>query len=202
MGTMTRLDCGLGISGLMHHQSLSLALNPTAQRQAFGKPLLQQPLMRNMLAEFAIESEAACGTSITLARCFYHQEDAHEEALTRLLTPVAKFSICKRGSAFAQEAMECLGANGYVQEGDKGIMARIYREMPVKSIWEGAGNSMVPDLSRALRKPDAVAALALQAALSGGFTRGGGRLLRLAPGRRLGPDLRHTGFPHRFRPHH
>ena len=158
MGTLTRLDCALGTSGLMR-QSLSLALNHTAQRQAFGKPLVQQPLMRNVLADLAIESEAACALSLRLARCFDHPDNAHEQALSRLLTPVAKFWICKRGSQFAQEAMECLGGNGYVEEGGEGVMARIYREMPVNSIWEGAGNIMALDLLRALRKPEAVAAL-------------------------------------------
>lgn len=158
MGTLTRLDCALGTSGLMR-QSLSLALNHTAQRQAFGKPLIQQPLMRNVLADLALESEAACALSIRLARCFDHPDDAHAQALSRLLTPVAKFWICKRGSQFAQEAMECLGGNGYVEEGGEGVMARIYREMPVNSIWEGAGNIMALDLLRALRKPEAVAAL-------------------------------------------
>ena len=159
MGTLTRLDCALGTSGLMR-QSLSLALSHTAQRKAFGKPLIDQPLMRTVLADLAIESEAACALSIRLARCFDHQDDAHEQALSRLLTPVAKFWICKRGSPFAQEAMECLGGNGYVEEGGEGVMARIYREMPVNSIWEGAGNIMALDLLRALRKLDAVAALA------------------------------------------
>ena len=158
MGTMTRLDCALGTSGLMR-QSLSLALDHTAQRKAFGRPLISQPLMRNVLADLAIESEAACALSMRLARCFDHTTDAHEQALSRLLTPVAKFWICKRGSAFAQEAMECLGGNGYVEEGGEGIMARIYREMPVNSIWEGAGNIMALDLLRALRKPEAQAAL-------------------------------------------
>lgn len=158
MGTLTRLDCALGTSGLMR-QSLSLALNHTAQRQAFGKPLVQQPLMRNVLADLALESEAACALSLRLARCFDHPDNAHEQALSRLLTPVAKFWICKRGSQFAQEAMECLGGNGYVEEGGEGVMARIYREMPVNSIWEGAGNIMALDLLRALRKPGAVAAL-------------------------------------------
>ena len=159
MGTMTRLDCALGTSGLMR-QSLSIALNHTSQRTAFGKPLIAQPLMRNVLADLAIESEAACALSMRLARCFDHENDAHEQALSRLLTPVAKFWICKRGSHFAQEAMECLGGNGYVEEGGEGIMARIYREMPLNSIWEGAGNIMALDLLRAWRKPDAVAALA------------------------------------------
>lgn len=158
MGTMTRLDCALGTSGLMR-QALVLALHHTRQRQAFGKRLVEHDLMRNVLADLAIESEAACALSIRLARAFDHQAQVHERLMGRLLTPVAKFWICKRGSAFAQEAMECLGGNGYVEEGGEGVMARIYREMPVNSIWEGAGNIMALDLLRALRKGDAAAAL-------------------------------------------
>ena len=80
--------------------------------------------------------------------------------MARLLTPVAKFWVCKRGSAFAQEAMECLGGNGYVEESGEGVMARIYREMPLNSIWEGAGNIMALDLLRAVRRADTAAALA------------------------------------------
>ena len=159
MGTMTRLDCALGTSGLMR-QALSIALDHTAQRSAFGKKLIDQPLMRNVLADLALESEAATALAIRLARAFDHPRDPHEAAMARLLTPVAKFWICKRGSHFAQEAMECLGGNGYVEEGGHGIMARIYREMPLNSIWEGAGNIMALDLLRALRKNDAAAALA------------------------------------------
>ncbi|MBE7940805.1 MULTISPECIES: isovaleryl-CoA dehydrogenase [Ramlibacter] len=163
MGTMTRLDCALGTSGLMR-QALSLALDHTAQRQAFGKPLIDQPLMRSVLADLALESEAATALALRLARSFDHPGDAHERAMARLLTPVAKFWICKRGAAFAQEAMECLGGNGYVEEGGQGVMARIYREMPLNSIWEGAGNIMALDLLRALRKADAGAALAAELA--------------------------------------
>ncbi|MBI2725186.1 MAG: isovaleryl-CoA dehydrogenase [Polaromonas sp.] len=159
MGTMTRLDCALGTSGLMR-QALSLALNHTSQRKAFGKLLIDQPLMRNVLADLALESEAATALALRLARAFDKTGDPHEAAMARLLTPVAKFWICKRGSHFAQEAMECLGGNGYVEEGGEGVMARIYREMPLNSIWEGAGNIMALDLLRALRKADAVAALA------------------------------------------
>jgi putative acyl-CoA dehydrogenase len=158
MGTTTRLDCALGTSGLMR-QALSLALNHTSQRMAFGKLLIDQPLMRNVLADLAIESEAACALSIRLARAFDHKTDVHEAAMARLLTPIAKFWICKRGSHFAQEAMECLGGNGYVEAGGEGVMARIYREMPLNSIWEGAGNIMALDFLRALRKGDAVGAL-------------------------------------------
>jgi putative acyl-CoA dehydrogenase len=163
MGTMTRLDCALGTSGLMR-QALSLALDHTRQRSAFGKPLIAQPLMRNVLADLALESEAATALAIRLARAFDRRDDAHEAAMARLLTPVAKFWICKRGSHFAQEAMECLGGNGYVEEGGEGVMARIYREMPLNSIWEGAGNIMALDLLRALRKADAAAALAQELA--------------------------------------
>jgi putative acyl-CoA dehydrogenase len=159
MGTMTRLDCALGTSGLMR-QALALALNHTAQRSAFGKPLIAQPLMQNVLADMALESEAATALAIRLARAFDRPADEHERLMARLLTPVAKFWICKRGSLLGQEAMECLGGNGYVEEGGEGVMARVYREMPLNSIWEGAGNIMALDLLRGLRKGDAVAALA------------------------------------------
>lgn len=158
MGTMTRLDCALGTSGLMR-QSLSIALHHTSQRKAFGKHLNEHPLMQNVLADLALESEAATALSIRLARAFDHQNQQSEQLLARVLTPIAKFWICKRGSLFAQEAMECLGGNGYVEEGGEGISARIYREMPLNSIWEGAGNIMALDLLRALRKGDVAAAL-------------------------------------------
>ena len=169
MGTMTRLDCALGTSGLMR-QALSLALNHTAQRSAFGKKLIEQPLMGNVLADLALESEAATALALRLARSFDRATTSeHEAVMQRLLTPVAKFWICKRGSHFAQEAMECLGGNGYVEEGGEGVMARIYREMPLNSIWEGAGNIMALDLLRALRKADAAAALAHELAPAKGM---------------------------------
>jgi putative acyl-CoA dehydrogenase len=117
-----------------------------------------------VLADLALESEAATALALRLARAFDRGGDAHEGAMARLLTPIAKFWICKRGSAFAQEAMECLGGNGYVEEAGHGTMARIYREMPLNSIWEGAGNIMALDLLRALRKGDAAAALAQELA--------------------------------------
>jgi putative acyl-CoA dehydrogenase len=145
MGALTRLDCALGTAGLMR-QALSLALHHCAERSAFGKPLLEQPLMRNVLADLALESG--------------QDPSGLEAVMRRLLTPVAKFWICKRGSAFAQEAMECLGGNGYVEAQGEGVMARIYREMPLNSIWEGAGNIMALDLLRALRGSDVLQALA------------------------------------------
>lgn len=170
MGTLTRLDCALGTSGLMR-AALSLALHHTRQRLAFGKPLIEQPLMKNVLADLALESEAATVLALRLAHAIDQransqagtqagaQEDSHEADLARLLTPIAKFWICKRGSAFAQESMECLGGNGYVEEGGQGLMARIYREMPLNSIWEGAGNIMALDLLRGLRQSEALACL-------------------------------------------
>ena len=158
MGTRTRLDCSLGTSALMR-QSLAIAINHTRQRKAFGKFLIEQPLMKNVLADLALESEAATALALRLARAFERQGDAHERLIARVLTPVAKFWICKRGSHFSEEAMECMGGNGYVEEGGHGVQARIYREMPVNSIWEGAGNIMAIDLLRALRKGDVAGAL-------------------------------------------
>jgi putative acyl-CoA dehydrogenase len=155
MGTLTRLDCALGTAGLMR-QALSIALHHCAQRRAFGRRLIEQPAMSNVLADLALESEAATALALRLARAVDRTEhgqdpDGFEAVMRRVLTPVAKFWICKRGSAFAQEAMECLGGNGYVEADGQGTMARIYREMPLNSIWEGAGNIMALDLLRALR---------------------------------------------------
>jgi putative acyl-CoA dehydrogenase len=162
MGALTRLDCALGTAGLMR-AALGLALHHTRQRHAFGKRLAEHALMKNVLADLALESEAATALALRVAQTIDATEggrgDGHEAIMRRVLTPIAKFWICKRGSAFAQEAMECLGGNGYVEEGGQGVMARIYREMPLNSIWEGAGNIMALDLLRALRGADVAAAL-------------------------------------------
>jgi putative acyl-CoA dehydrogenase len=158
MGALTRLDCALGTAGLMRG-ALSLALHHASHRMAFGKRLVEHALMRNVLADLALESEASTALALRLARAVNRSESAdapvaereHEAAMRRLLTPAAKYWVCKRGSHFAQEAMECLGGNGYVEGEGEGVMARIYREMPLNSIWEGAGNIMALDLLRALR---------------------------------------------------
>jgi putative acyl-CoA dehydrogenase len=120
--------------------------------------------MKNVLADLALESEAATALALRLAAAVDRTEhgqdpDGREAVLRRVLTPIAKFWVCKRGSHFAQEAMECLGGNGYVEEQGEGVMARIYREMPLNSIWEGAGNIMALDLLRALRGADVREAL-------------------------------------------
>ena len=168
MGALTRLYCALGTAGLMR-QALSLALHHASQRQAFGKRLIDQPLMSNVLADLALESEAATALALRLARAVdasAHGSDpsGHEALISRVLTPIAKFWVCKRGAALAQEAMECLGGNGYVEAQGEGVMARIYREMPLSSIWEGAGNIMALDLLRALRTGPVADALAHEVA--------------------------------------
>lgn len=182
MGNMTRLDCALGTAALMR-QSLAQALNHCAQRSAFGKPLVEQPAMKNVLADLALESEAAAALALRLARAFDAPGDPHEALMRRLLTPVAKFWICKRGSHFAQEAMECVGGNGYVEAGGEGVLARIYREMPLNSIWEGAGNIMALDLLRAVRKGAMAEALAAELAPARGAGAALDRFAAALPGR-------------------
>jgi putative acyl-CoA dehydrogenase len=145
MATYTRLDCALGTASMMR-QALTQAIHHTQHRTAFGKRLALQPLMQNVLADLAIESEAATVLSLRLARAFDNQADESEAELRRLMTPAAKYWICKRGPMFAAEAMEVLGGNGYVEDS---VMPRIYREMPVNSIWEGSGNVMCLDVLRA-----------------------------------------------------
>jgi putative acyl-CoA dehydrogenase len=158
MGVYTRLDCALGTAGLMR-QALAQALSNAAQRLAFGKLLKDQPLMKNVLADLALESEAATALGLRLARAYDAQADAHDQLLRRVLTPAAKFWVCKRGAHFAQEAREAIGGNGYVEES---VLPRIYREMPLNSIWEGAGNVMCLDVLRAARKQDAVDAVIVE----------------------------------------
>jgi len=156
MGTYCRLDCVLGTAGLMR-AAVSHAMHHARHRRAFGKRLVEQPLMRNVLADLALESEAAMALAMRLARAF---DEAGESAASfrRIVTPAAKFWVCKRGPALAAEAMEVLGGNGYVEEGP---IARRYRETPLNSIWEGSGNVMCLDVLRALaREPQARDALA------------------------------------------
>ena len=156
MATYTRLDCCLGTSAGMR-QALSQAMHHAAHRSAFGARLIDQPLMRNVLADLALETEAAATLSLRMARAFDSLDNESENAFRRLVTPAAKYWICKRGPELAAEAMEVLGGNGYV---DDGMLARIYREMPVNSIWEGSGNIMCLDLLRAFSKtPNALQVL-------------------------------------------
>jgi putative acyl-CoA dehydrogenase len=162
MGVFTRLDCAIATAGIMR-QCVAQAIHHARHRSAFGKLLIDQPLMRNVLADLALECEAAIALALRLAHAFDSPDDA-QMALRRVLTPVAKYWICKRGPAVGAEAMEVLGGNGYVEEGP---IARRYRELPLNSIWEGSGNIMCLDVLRALaREPGTLDALA--ASWSGG----------------------------------
>jgi putative acyl-CoA dehydrogenase len=161
MGTYCRLDCVLGTAGLIR-QCASQAIHHARHRAAFGRKLAEQPLMRNVLADLALESEAATVLAMRLAGAFDAQNDAPSALLRRILTPAAKYWICRRGPALAAEAMEVLGGNGYVEEG---ALPRLYRQMPLNSIWEGSGNVMCLDVLRAIaREPDCLDALAAEIA--------------------------------------
>jgi putative acyl-CoA dehydrogenase len=150
MGTFTRLDCCTGSAGMMR-QAVVQALHHAHHRKAFGSFLIEQPLMRSVLVDMALESEAACALSLRLARAF-DSDSPSEIALRRALTSAAKFWVCKRGCELASEAMEVLGGNGYTEELP---LARMAREMPVNSIWEGSGNIMCLDVLRAFGKSQA-----------------------------------------------
>ncbi|HVL91415.1 MAG TPA: isovaleryl-CoA dehydrogenase [Actinomycetota bacterium] len=145
----TRLDCVLGSTAGMRY-GLMNAIHHTSQRAAFGRVLIEQPLMQNVLADLAVEAEAATVTAMRLARAYDAAADDEQEALfKRVATAIAKYWICKRQPAHVGEALECFGGNGYVE--DSG-MPRLYREAPLNSIWEGSGNVICLDVLRAFAK--------------------------------------------------
>jgi putative acyl-CoA dehydrogenase len=146
MATNTRLDCVLGTAGMMRRMLIEAA-NHARYRVAFRRTLIEQPLMKNLLADLTLESEAATVAAIRLAKIFESSGDERSAHLRRVLTPALKYWICKRGIVFAGEAVEVLGGNGYVEESS---LPRLYREMPLNSIWEGSGNVMCLDVIRAL----------------------------------------------------
>jgi putative acyl-CoA dehydrogenase len=155
MVAATRLDCILGSAALMRRAVVESTWH-AAHRSAFGTVLSDAPLMQAVLADMAVESEAATAVSMRLAASVDAAADPQERALRRIGLPVAKYWVCKRTPALVAEALECLGGNGYVEESG---MPRLYREAPLNSIWEGAGNIQALDLMRVLaREPDAVAA--------------------------------------------
>ncbi|MEU4033965.1 acyl-CoA dehydrogenase family protein [Streptomyces collinus] len=147
MVAATRLDCALGSAGLMR-QAVAQAVHHCAHREAFGGKLIDKPLMRNVLADLALESEAATALALRLAAA-YDDGGEQELALLRLAVPAAKYWITKRCAPLAVEAAECLGGNGYVEEWG---LPRLVRESPLNSIWEGAGNVQALDVLRALRR--------------------------------------------------
>lgn len=147
MANYTRLTCSVGSSAMLR-QALVQCLSYTRQRKAFGQFLAEQPLMQAVLADLALETEAAVQLSFHLAHC-YENEDALSLAWKRIMTPAAKFWVCKRTVELTGEMMEIFGGNGYV---DTGIMARIFKEAPVNTIWEGSGNVMCLDVLRAIQR--------------------------------------------------
>ena len=155
MVAATRLDCVLGSTALMRH-TLNEASWHVAHRSAFGGLLADKPLMQNVIADLAVEAEAATALAVRLAAAVDANDDPHEAALRRIALPLAKFWVCKRTPGFVAEALECLGGNGYVEE--SGLPLR-YREAPLNSVWEGSGNVNALDVLRALaREPEALAA--------------------------------------------
>jgi putative acyl-CoA dehydrogenase len=164
MVASTRLDCVLGSSATMR-QALVRALWHARHRSAFGARLVDQPLMRNVLVDLALESEAATLLAMRLA----HAVDAGDSDLSRLGVAVGKFWVCKRTAPMVAEALECLGGVGYVEENG---LARLYREAPLNSIWEGSGNVNALDVLRAIsREPASLAAVAKDASLARGHSR-------------------------------
>ncbi|MFC5954128.1 acyl-CoA dehydrogenase family protein [Streptomyces pratens] len=147
MVAATRLDCVLGSAGLMR-QAVAQAVHHCAYREAFGGKLIDKPLMRNVLADLALESEAATTLALRLAAA-YDDGSERERALLRIAVPAAKYWVTKRCAPLAVEAAECLGGNGYVEESG---MPRLVRESPLNSVWEGAGNVQALDVLRALSR--------------------------------------------------
>ena len=152
MVALTRQDCLIGSSGIMR-QALVQAIHHARHRRAFGKQLIEQPLMRNVLADLALESEAAVALSLRVARAIDDSgRDAGEAAFARIATAIGKYFVCKRCPPFVNEAQECLGGAGYVEES---ILPRLYRQAPLNSIWEGSGNIQCLDVLRALHREPA-----------------------------------------------
>ena len=151
MVAATRLDCVLGSASLMRRAVAEAAWH-VAHRSAFGARLADQPLMRNVVADLALESEAATSLALRLAAAVDRPDDAHEVALRRIALPLAKFWVCKRTPGVTAEALECLGGNGYVEESG---LPLLYREAPLNSLWEGSGNVQALDVLRALAREPA-----------------------------------------------
>ncbi|MGA8015016.1 MAG: acyl-CoA dehydrogenase family protein, partial [Candidatus Dormiibacterota bacterium] len=160
MVNLTRLDCVIGSAALIT-QSLVQAVHHAAHRTAFGRLLIDQPLMQNVLADMAVESEAATTLMLRLAGAADRSQDREEAAFLRLALACAKYWVCKRAVGVTAEALECLGGNGYVEDSP---MPRLYREAPVNAIWEGSGNVNALDSLRAsIREPDSLEALLAEA---------------------------------------
>jgi putative acyl-CoA dehydrogenase len=177
MVTLTRLDCAVSSAGLMR-QALARAIHHSGHRSVFQRRLIDQPLMAQVLADMALDVEAATALAFRLARAFDGGDDKREAAYRRLMTPVTKYWTCKIAPALIYEAMECMGGNGYVEEGGFPLL---YREAPLNAIWEGSGNVMCLDVLRVLeRSPESVElVLSELAAVGGGEPRMEAALIRI-----------------------
>jgi putative acyl-CoA dehydrogenase len=165
MVAATRLDCVLGSASLMR-RALSEAAWHVSHRSAFGSLLSDKPLMQNVVADLAVESEAATAIAMRLAAAVDNLHDPHEAALRRIALPLAKFWVCKRTPFMVAEALECLGGNGYVEES---VLPLLYREAPLNSVWEGSGNVNALDVLRALnREPEVLEAWITEVGLARG----------------------------------
>ncbi len=161
----TRLDCVVGSASVMR-QAFVQAVHHARHRRAFGKTLYEQPLMQNVLADLALETEAAALTAFDLARAY---DDTTQRVFARIATAISKYWVCKRAPVMVGEALECHGGAGYVEES---ILPRLYREAPLSSIWEGSGNVMCLDVLRAMaREPDALPAFLSEIGLALGQSR-------------------------------
>ena len=165
MVAATRLDCVLGSTSLMR-RAVNEAAWHVAHRSAFGGLLADKPLMQNVIADLAVEAEAATALAVRLAAAVDNAHDPHEAALRRIALPLAKFWVCKRTPAMIAEALECLGGNGYVEESG---LPLLYREAPLNSVWEGSGNVNALDVLRALsREPEVLDAWLSEVGLARG----------------------------------
>jgi putative acyl-CoA dehydrogenase len=154
----TRLDCAVGSAATLR-RAVAESLHHCAHRSAFGKLLIEQPLMQNVLADLALESEAATAFAFRLAKSFDDSKSSEEAKIfARIATAIGKFWICKRAVVVVGEAMEVLGGNGYVEES---VLPRLYRDVPVNSIWEGSGNVQCLDVLRSMQREKASAEVLL-----------------------------------------
>jgi putative acyl-CoA dehydrogenase len=168
MVALTRFNCMVGSTAIMRHAAIQ-ALHHIRHREVGGTRLVDAPLMRNVAADLVLESEAALWMSMRLARALDRPDDPAEVALVRVATALGKYWICKRAPQHVNEAQECLGGLGYVEES---VLPRLYREAPVNSIWEGSGNVQCIDVLRAMRRsPEAVDALTAELATARGSSR-------------------------------
>ncbi|MBJ6127628.1 isovaleryl-CoA dehydrogenase [Microvirga splendida] len=163
MVQLTRLDCAVASAGLAR-MGLTLAMHHARHRSVFQRKLIDQPAMRMVLADLALETEAMTALALRAARSFDRQpKDDRQAAYARLVTPAAKFGICKAAPRLLYEAMECLGGNGYVEES---ALPRLYREAPVNAIWEGSGNVIALDILRAETREPEVATAVLESLMA------------------------------------